>query len=173
MGTRGYSHGCRSGTGVRGCCGTAEGPRVAVLSCAGAYAAGAAGSNECPAGSVRIETQASCRTAAAAVGKTFGSTSVDADYPKGCYIWTTFNTAYFNPHAVGAGEASSRLLCALATTTGAPPRAPRGSAGPAGVRLVWDGTVHRVLTGYSAGLAGNAAVGHVLRAVAVRTCRAE
>ncbi len=80
---------------------------------------GAAGSNACPAGSVRIATQAACRTAAAAAGKTFGSTSVEADYPRGCYIWTTDDTAYFNPHAVGAGEASSRLLCALATTTGA------------------------------------------------------
>ena len=89
-------------------------------SCAGAYVLGPLSSNVCPSGSVRIETEAACRTAAAAAGTTFGSTSVDTDYPRGCYIWTTDNCAYFNPHAVGAGDASSRLLCA-AVTTGAPP----------------------------------------------------
>ncbi len=98
-----------------------QGAARAVLSCAGAYVVGSAGSNECPAGSVRIETEAACRTAAAAAGKTFGSTSVNKDYPRGCYIWTIDNTAYFNPHAVGAGWSTRQLLCAAAATTGAPP----------------------------------------------------
>ncbi len=39
-----------------------------VLSCAGAYVSGAEGSNVCPAGSARIETEAACRTAVAAAG---------------------------------------------------------------------------------------------------------
>jgi hypothetical protein len=95
-----------------------------VLSCAGAYVSGADGSNECPAGSVRIATEDACRIAATAAGKTpdpryFVWTL--PDLPRGCYYWTSTNYAYFNTHAVGAGYSSTQLLCAaLATTTGAP-----------------------------------------------------
>ncbi len=82
---------------------------------------GAAGSNECPAGSVRIEAEAACRTAATAAGMTVVSTSVDADNLRGCYYFYRSNVAYFNPHAVGAGDdINAKLLCATATT-GAPP----------------------------------------------------
>jgi hypothetical protein len=99
-------------------------PRTAraVLACAGAYVSGAAGSNECPAGSVRIEAEAACRAAVAAAGKTPSSTFVetDPDYPRGCYYDTVTNIAYFNTHAVGAGSLWSRLLCAALVTTGAP-----------------------------------------------------
>jgi hypothetical protein len=99
-----------------------RGRAVVVLSCAGAYVSGAAGSNECPAGSVRIETEAACRTAAAAAGKTAGAegfpfVETDAAYPRGCYYGT--NDAYFNTHAVGAGYSGTQLLCA-ALATGAP-----------------------------------------------------
>ena len=91
--------------------------------CAGAYVSGADGSNECPAGSVRIETEAACRTAVTAAGKTAVSPFVEtfSAYPKGCYF--VGNNAYFNAHAVGAGESSSQLLCA-AVTTGAPSTPP-------------------------------------------------
>ncbi len=88
---------------------------------------GAAGSNECPAGSVRIETEAACRTAAAAAGMTPGSTFVEtaSDYPRGCYYYYhhsygSSNGPYFNADAVGAGNDDTRLLCA-ADTMGAPP----------------------------------------------------
>jgi hypothetical protein len=91
-------------------------PRAAqaVPSCAGAYVSGANGSNECPAGSVRIETEAACRTAAAAMGMTAGSSSYPfadsyANYPRGCYYVTN---VYLNTHAVGAGKADAKLLCA-------------------------------------------------------------
>jgi hypothetical protein len=97
----------------------------AVLSCAGAYVSGAAGSNECPAGSVRIETEAACRTAATAAGKT-PSTSTSLPfvqtypaYPRGCYF-TTNSNAWFNTHAVGAGNPYYQLLCAALAATGAP-----------------------------------------------------
>ncbi len=92
-------------------------------SCAGAYVAGAAGSNECPAGSVRIETQAACRTAAAAAGKTFSSALSSSSSPRGCY-YNTYNIAYFNPHAVGAGDSGHQLLCAALATAGAAHAAP-------------------------------------------------
>jgi hypothetical protein len=85
---------------------------------------GAAGSNECPAGSVRIVTEAACRTAATAAGKTVDSFFVVtySGDPRGCY-YTGRNKAYFNPHPVGAGVPGTQLLCAAATT-GAPPLTP-------------------------------------------------
>jgi hypothetical protein len=125
VGARGYSR-CRPGTSVRGCRGTAEGPRVAVLSCAGAYVSGADGSTDCPAVSARIETEAACRTAAAAAGMTPGSRFAETNRyaPRGCYYWTFDNTAYFNTHAVGRGTPGYQLLCADLATTGAPLHAP-------------------------------------------------
>ncbi len=76
---------------------------------------GAAGSNECPAGSLRIEAEAACRTAAAAAGKTAGSPFVRTlgSYPRGCYYITY---AYFNAHAFGAGHSDAQPLCAAVTT---------------------------------------------------------
>jgi hypothetical protein len=93
-----------------------------VLLCEGAYVSGAAGSNECPAGSVRIEAEAACRTAAAAAGKTPSSTFVvtNSARPPGCHYESSFNTAWFNSVPVGAGSSTYLLLCA-AVTTGAPP----------------------------------------------------
>ncbi len=94
-----------------------------MLSCAGAYVSGAASSNACPAGSIRIETQAACLTAVAAAGKTVASAFMETSYfsPRGCYY--SGNNAFFNTHEVGAGESGSQLLCA-AVTTGAPPPPP-------------------------------------------------
>jgi hypothetical protein len=88
---------------------------------------GAAGSNECPAGSVRIATEAACRAAAAAAGKTphpsyFVETR--SAWPRGCYYDTIANNAFFNAHAVGAGFFAYRLLCAAVTTGALPPRPP-------------------------------------------------
>ena len=103
---------------MRGCCGTAEGRRRAVLSCAGEYVSGVAGSNECPAGSVRIEFEAACRTAAIAAGKTFRYVETESTRPRGCYFRTENHNAIVNTHAVGAGYSSARLLCA--TEQGAP-----------------------------------------------------
>ena len=84
---------------------------------------GASGSNECPAGSVWIETEAACRTAVAATGRTIGSAfafvATYPDYPRGCYYGSGTNAAWFNPHAVGAGVYGYQLLCAT-VTIGAP-----------------------------------------------------
>ncbi len=93
-----------------------------MLSCAGAYVAGAAGRNECPAFSAQIETEAACRTAAAAAGKSVGSNFVATYdyYPRGCYYLTSTNNAYFNRDAVGAGWSVAQPLCAATVTTGAP-----------------------------------------------------
>ena len=98
-----------------------RGPRCAVMSCAGAYVSGADGSNECPAGSVRIETEAACRTAVNAAGKTFSAVGTSSAVPRGCYYFTTNSNAWFNTHAVGAGVSGYQMLCAAAATTGGPP----------------------------------------------------
>ncbi len=101
-------------------------------SCAGAFVLGPRYSNECPAGSVRITTEAACRTAVAAAGKRIDSSFVvtESAYPRGCFSTGCYpvepycNYAYFNAHPLGAVPTSDglRLLCA-AVTTGAPPRA--------------------------------------------------
>ena len=89
---------------------------------------GAEGSNECPAGSARIQTEAACRIAAVAVGKTVGTpdfVGTYSYYPRGCYLWgvPSYSYAWLNSHPVGAGNSAARLLC-TAATTGAPLRAP-------------------------------------------------
>jgi hypothetical protein len=91
-----------------------------VLSCAGVYVSGAAGSNACPAGYVGIETEAACRTAAAAAGKSFGSVVTNPDVPRGCY-YTSYTSA-FNTHAVGDGNYGTQLLCAVTTGARVPNR---------------------------------------------------
>ncbi len=70
---------------------------------------------------MRIETEAACRIAAAAMGKNvYEGAFVVTNflYPRGCYY--DGNDAYFNTHAVGNGYPGFRLLCAT-VTTGAPP----------------------------------------------------
>jgi hypothetical protein len=117
-GARGHSD---STTRVLECAAAAarpEGPRRAVRSCAGAYVPGAKGSNECPAGSARIEDEAACRAAAAAAGLTFSGAETNSYCPRGCYYTSTNNRAYLNDHSVGAGISQAQLLCP--TTTGAP-----------------------------------------------------
>ena len=85
----------------------------------------------CPAGSVRIETEAVCRTAAAVAGKAPGANFVEIydGFPRGCYYSTSTNQAYFNTEPVGAGKSGYILLCAAATgPTGAPLCAPGAHA---------------------------------------------
>ncbi len=131
MGTTGYSRGTAGyWSARRHLLRQAEG-HTCHASCTGAFVSGADGSNECPAGSVRIATEAACRTALTAAGKTASSPFVWADsyYPRGCYYWTSCDAilcrmgANFNTHAVGAGNPHFLLLCA-AVLTGALPPAP-------------------------------------------------
>ncbi len=117
-------------------------------SCAGAYVLGPLYSNVCAPGSVRIETEAACRTAVAAAGKTVGSPFVvtSSDDPRGCYS-LAFNLAYlayFNTHAVGVGNGFAQLLCAD-VSTGASRSGARGCAwectsASAAALGVWDVT---------------------------------
>jgi hypothetical protein len=97
--------------------------------------AGAAGSNACPAGSARIETEDACRAAVTAAGNALGSLFslfewTDPTYPRGCSYEIGTNDAFFNDHAVGAGYQAFQPLCAV-VTTGAPPLARRSVGAPA------------------------------------------
>jgi hypothetical protein len=92
-----------------------------VRSCAG-YVSGALSSNECPAGSARIETEAACRAVVAAAGRTIPAiyfVQTNEYYPRGCYYDRTTDYVHFNTHAVGAGDPYYQLLCAALATTGA------------------------------------------------------
>ena len=120
----------------------AEG-RACRASCAGAYALGAGGSNECPAGYNRIETVDECKIAGEARGLIVGAsiTENSAEYPRACYSTTVY--VNFNYHAVGAGcgslENSSDHACTStswtsATSAGCGVQASRGSPGRGIVR---------------------------------------
>jgi hypothetical protein len=90
--------------------------------------AGATESNDCPAGSVRIETEAACRTALAAWGRTMGPSISSPIAPRGCSFYSDFSPTLakfgisdglFNPDPVGMGSATYQLLCDANGTTGA------------------------------------------------------
>jgi hypothetical protein len=89
---------------------------------------GTAGSNDCPAGSVRIIDETACRNAAVAAGKTaaLGFVETNSIYPKGCYYDSITDAAALNNHATGASNPRTLLLCCdgcTAAPTGAPPLA--------------------------------------------------
>ena len=79
---------------------------------AGAYAYGVVGSNDCPANSVRLVTDAACASAAAAAKRNYLGMVTNSAAPRGCLVVTS---AFLNDHAVGSGSSSGRLLCAVAT----------------------------------------------------------
>jgi hypothetical protein len=85
--------------------------------CCAAFALGNTSSKACPAGYVRLNTNAdACKGAAAVAGRTFFGGVTVSYYPFGCY-WHTFNDkVYFNNYA-GTIEAETyaQPLC-----TGAP-----------------------------------------------------
>lgn len=90
--------------------------------CAGVYVFGALGSNSCPAGSVRIATEAACRTAASATQLTYSATESDSSFPVGCYHYFDFGSyVNFNTHSNGGGDRHSRPLCSPESSAGTTP----------------------------------------------------
>jgi hypothetical protein len=81
---------------------------------------GTPNANNCPAGSARIDTEAECQIAASVLQLTYEGLYNDRGAPKGCFRYTGTPSPgiYYNPHATGGGEPSSRPLC---TTSTAPP----------------------------------------------------
>ena len=93
--------------------------RLTALCAADAYLLGSAGSNACPTGSMRIDTAAACRSAAAALGRSWGSSGPWDTYPKGCFYQSE---VYFNTHATGSSSAYTQPLCFAGAPL--PPRPP-------------------------------------------------
>jgi hypothetical protein len=91
--------------------GVAQGPRARlpdlVRAEPGVYVDGAPGSNECPTDCLRIESEAVCERAAAAMGRRYVSSSSEATWPRGCYVSTTGNT--YRPPPVSRLASSSRF----------------------------------------------------------------
>ena len=81
----------------------------------GAGVFGDSGSNACLDGYMRIETESTCKSnaAAAGIGYAVGNPMVSNSFPKGCYVDRYTNLVYFNTDAKGAGERDSQLLCML------------------------------------------------------------
>jgi hypothetical protein len=84
---------------------------------------GAFDSNECPAGSARIETATGCRAAADAAGRGYSPTSLNVGHmPRGCHV--TSIAVVLNVHATGGPDPTARLLCYTGTAVFTP--APTG-----------------------------------------------
>ena len=97
-------------------CGTCEAslPEPTWSVCAGAYAVGTLGSNECPTNYIRIEAEGACQIAAAAAGQAYQGSETDDGYPRGCYSTSLTSGGwgvYFNMATTGAGQSQSKLLC--------------------------------------------------------------
>ena len=91
--------------------------------CAGAYAVGTLGSNECPSDYIRVEAEGACQIAAAAAGQAYVGRFTESGYPRGCFsvfLTTGIWSVYFNMATTGAGQGSSRLLCSGARSLARP-----------------------------------------------------
>ena len=90
--------------------------------CAGAYAVGTLGSNECPANYIRIEAVGACQIAAAAAGQAYVGSFTDSGWPRGCIsvCTTTGWSVYFITATTGAGQVNSKLLCSGARSLARP-----------------------------------------------------
>jgi hypothetical protein len=80
--------------------------------CAGAYAFGASDTNSCPPASSKIDTEAACESAAAAVGLTYGGSETLPFSPTGCFLNVAAHRIIFNRHPAGAPGAFTQPLCA-------------------------------------------------------------
>ena len=68
------------------------------------------GSNDCPAGSVRIDTEMACKSAAATLGFEYANNLSNSGRPKGCYGNGTH--WWLNTHATGKASTTRQLVCA-------------------------------------------------------------
>ena len=105
-------------------CGTCEAslPEPTWSVCAGAYAVGTLGSNECPTSYIRIEAEGACQIAAAAAGQAYVGSNTYSGWPRGCFAvcLTTGWSVYFNMDTPGAGQSNSKLLCSGARSLARP-----------------------------------------------------
>jgi hypothetical protein len=96
-----------------------------------AYVVGQAGTTSCPVGSSEIASASACQSAAVATGRTYSGTTASALRPRGCYVFTTSNTVWFNTDPVGGGTMSTSLPLCSASTADSPSAVPNlGSTSP-------------------------------------------
>ena len=85
-----------------------------LLPCAGLFVAGAIGTNVCPAGSTRIDTESLCMQASASYGQPYDpdfTTWPSAAHPRGCMGGINAGKVYFNPTPTGQGNSKFAPLC--------------------------------------------------------------
>jgi hypothetical protein len=97
--------------------------RVGSNRCAGMYVYTDSNANACPTGTtLPITTEAACRAAAAAAGKTYGGMGGGTvnlpTFPKGCFVLVSTGAVNFNDVPAGSALPSAVLLCIAIT---APP----------------------------------------------------
>ncbi len=91
---------------------------------------GAVNTNVCPAGSVAIASASACQSAAVATGRTYSGATASDTRPRGCYVFTTANTVWFNTDPAGGTMSTSSPLCS-ASTADSPSAVPNhGSTSP-------------------------------------------
>jgi hypothetical protein len=101
-----------------------DGPiRFSTLLVSAAYAVGQAGTTSCPVGSREITSASACQSAAVATGRIYSGTTVATTRPRGCYVFTTANTVWFNTDPAGGTTSTSLPLCS-ATTADSPSAVP-------------------------------------------------
>jgi hypothetical protein len=102
-----------------------------VLLVSAAYVVGQAGTASCPVGSSEIASASVCQSAAVATGRTYSGTTASASRPRGCYVFTTANTVWFNTDPAGGGTLSTSLPLCFASTADSPSAVPDlGSTSP-------------------------------------------
>jgi len=72
---------------------------------------GTQGTDQCPAGSISMGTEAECRLAATALGYGFGSSGNWVGDLKGCFLYTN-RKVYFNTHETGGTNPDETPICA-------------------------------------------------------------
>ncbi len=97
-----------------------------------AFVVGEAGTTSCPVGSSEIASAFACQSAAVATGRMYSGTTVSASRPRGCYVFKTANTVWFNTDPAGGGTLSTSLPLCSASTADSPSAVPDlGSTSPA------------------------------------------
>ncbi len=95
-----------------------------VLLVPAAYVVGQAGTASCPVGSSEIASASACQSAAVATGRTYSGTTASASRPRGCYVFTTANTVWFNTDPAGGGTLSTSSPLCFASTADSPSAVP-------------------------------------------------
>jgi hypothetical protein len=102
--------------------------------CTNCYHTGDTNANACSQGR-RVEIEADCAGAAAAIKATFKGTSSESAQPRGCRTNAAKTEVWFNTHSTGAADAGSAPVCKKFNQFVGGQTTPRGSHDP--LKLSW------------------------------------